>query len=203
METITRTSPPCSRLHPWLSPSEPPRPADLIFVLAGGMDRKNYAFELFRQSLAPAALFSVGRFEIRRFSKMALPVPLDLLEIAQPVPPPQRHYFVFFRGHTVHAERIPVQRFGTLTEVRALAGWLAQHPEIRSLLVVSTEAHLRRIRLCCRALLPQELHVTYVAAPPVHLRTPEQGAPPPGRKADLRELLKLFVYWILLKLRKR
>ena len=89
------------RLRAWLSPVDTPRKADLIFVLAGRMHRKECALELFREGLAPRILLSVGRFEIRRFSKMALPASLDLLKLAQAVPPSQRHYFVFFEGEEV------------------------------------------------------------------------------------------------------
>jgi hypothetical protein len=207
-----------SRLRTWLSPADPPRPADLLFVFAGKMERKDYALALLRQNLAPAGLFSVGRFEIRRFSKMPLPVPLNLLEIAQSLPPPQRHYFVFFRDPHVEFEHIPPARFGTRMEVRALARWLTRHPEIRSLLAISTDAHLRRIRLCCRALLPPNVHITYVAAPPdtsfpsarkpaltgAGDRPPENGAgdPPVNEPLPsdlLLELLKVWVYWFLLK----
>jgi hypothetical protein len=64
-------------LHDWLSSTDNARPADLIFVLAGRMSRKDYALQLFREGLAPRLLFSVGRFEMRRFSKMALPMQLE------------------------------------------------------------------------------------------------------------------------------
>jgi hypothetical protein len=197
----------------------------LLFVFAGKMERKGYALGLLRQKLAPAALFSVGRFEIRRFSKMPLPVPLNLLEIAQSLPPPQRHYFVFFRNQHVEFEHIQPARFGTLTEVRALARWLSRHPEIRSLLAISTDVHLRRIRLCCRALLPDTVNVMYVATPPntsfasetklepsptASDATREMGlghkheaddspAGEPTPTALLLELLKACVYWFLLR----
>ena len=44
------------RLRAWLSPVDTPRSADLIFVLAGRVYRKEYALELFRQGLAPTNL---------------------------------------------------------------------------------------------------------------------------------------------------
>ena len=116
------------RLRAWLSPTDALRDADLIFVLAGRVYRKDYALELFRQGLAPRIMFSVGRFEIRRFSKMALPVPLDLLKPAQELPPPQRHYFVFFEGQEVETQHVLPGRFGTLTEIEALARWLSKRP---------------------------------------------------------------------------
>jgi uncharacterized SAM-binding protein YcdF (DUF218 family) len=202
-------------LHNWLSPADPPRRADLIFVLAGRMHRKDYALALFRQGLAPRILISVGRFEIRRFSRMTLPVPLDLLGLAQEAPPPDRHYFVFFHGLEVRTEPVQPRRFGTLTEIDALARWLDAHPEIRSVLLVSSGTHLRRLRLCCRSLLSPGIELVFTAAPP-SLPAPAESLSSEGNKgigqaegkyafastpADLLELLKLSIYWFLLKIR--
>ncbi len=202
-------------LHTWLSPADPPRSADLIFVLAGRMHRKDYALGLFRQGLAPQILMSVGRFEIRRFSRMTLPVPLDLFGLAQEVPPPRRHYFVFFHGREVRAERVQPGRFGTLTEIDALARWLDAHPKIRSLLVVSSDTHLRRIRLCCRSLLSPGIELAFIAAPHSLPAPAESGSSEVNKRigqsedtyafapaiSDLLELLKLSIYWFLLKIR--
>ena len=202
-------------LHTWLSPADPPRGADLIFVLAGEMHRKEYALTLFRQGFAPRILISVGRFEIRRFSRMALPVPIDLLGLAQGVPHPDRHYFVFFHGEEVRADRVQPRRFGTLTEIDALARWLEAHPEIRSLLVVSSDTHLRRIRLCWRSLLRPGIELAFIAAPlsppsPAASVSPRENFGRDQREykyarssavAHWLELLKLSIYWFLLKIR--
>ncbi|MGB8474713.1 MAG: hypothetical protein WCE61_11575 [Candidatus Acidiferrum sp.] len=200
MKTGTRPSRLLLRLHTWLAPADAPESADLIFVLAGKMYRKEYALELFREGLAPGLLLSVGRFEIRRFSKMSLPVPLDLLKLAQGVPPPQRHYFVFFRGQEVRAEHVPPRTFGTLKEIDCLARCLAANPEIRSVLVVSTGTHLRRIRMCCRYLLASAKKLTFLAAP-CPPSVPEQELPPASGADDLRELFKLAIYWVVLRIR--
>ncbi len=186
------------RLRDWLSPVDAPRSADLIFVLAGRVYRKDYALELFRQGLAPRILFSVGRFEIRRFSKMALPVPLDLLKLAQEVPPPQRHYFAFFEGQQVRTQHVLPGRFGTLTEIESLARWLSERPEIHSVLIVSSGTHLRRIRMCCRSLLNVNIRLAFLAAP---LTLSEQSSGFASAKEDLMELFKLAIYWTLLKFR--
>lgn len=185
------------RLHAWLSPADAPRSADLIFVLAGKVFRKEYALDIFRQCFAPRILFSVGRFEIRRFSKMALPVPLDLLKLAQELPPPQRHYFALFEGQHVRTEHVLPRRFGTLTEIDALARWLSEHPHIGSVLIVSSDSHLRRIRMCCRALLHPKLKLAFLAAP----LPPEERSAFSSAKEDPLELFKLAIYWFLLKLR--
>jgi uncharacterized SAM-binding protein YcdF (DUF218 family) len=203
------------RLRAWLSPADAPRSADLIFVLAGRVHRKEYALELFRQGLAPRILFSVGRFEIRRFSKMDLPAPADLLKLAQDLAPRQRHYFVFFEGQEVRVEHVPPRRFGTLTEIEALARWLATNLGIRSAIVISSDTHLRRIRMCCRSLLNPELEVAFLPAPfPLPERSSPAAAesrqdhPQPAESSaaaslieDLLELFKLAVYWVLLKMR--
>ncbi|HLZ49166.1 MAG TPA: hypothetical protein VKP61_00305 [Candidatus Acidoferrum sp.] len=179
------------------------------------MHRKDYALALFRLGLAPRILMSVGRFEIRRFFRMPLPVPLDLLGLAQEVPPPRRHYFVFFHGREVRAERVQPRRFGTLTEIDALARWLDAHPEIRSLLIVSSDTHLRRLRLCCRSLLRPGIELAFIAARP-SLPAPAESVSSEGNEgigqaedkyafastlADLLELFKLSIYWFLLKIR--
>jgi uncharacterized SAM-binding protein YcdF (DUF218 family) len=204
------------RLRAWLSVADTPRNADLIFVLAGRVHRKEYALELFRQGLAPRILFSVGRFEIRRFSKMNLPVPFDLLPLAQEVAPRQRHYFVFLEGQEVRVEHVPPRRFGTLTEIAALARWLAANLEIRSVIVISSDTHLRRIRMCCRSLLNPEMETAFLAASFSHPETPtpaaaesqHQDPPQPAESSaatsvidDLLELFKLAIYWVLLKMR--
>jgi uncharacterized SAM-binding protein YcdF (DUF218 family) len=196
LHTPNQSMPFFPRLHAWLSPADAPRSADLIFVLAGRMHRKEYALELFRQGLAARILLSVGRFEIRRFSKMDLPVPLDLLKLAQDVPPPHRHYFVFFEGPQVRTEHVLPRRFGTLTEIDALARWLSEHPDIGSVLIVSSDSHLRRIRMCCRSLLSPKMKLAFLAAP----LALDQNSALASAKEDLMELCKLAIYWVLLKL---
>jgi uncharacterized SAM-binding protein YcdF (DUF218 family) len=216
LKTSTRSTSLLTRLQAWLSPADAPHNADLIFVLAGKVHRKEYVLELFRQGLAPRLLFSVGRYEIRRFSQMPLPVPLDLLKIAQDVPPPQRHYFVLFQGQEARVQHVLPKRFGTLMEIDALARWLSENPDIRSVLVISSDTHLRRIRMCCRSLLDPKTELTFLAAPlalpvqPLSSVTaerqlqqpqPQLAASAASLKDDLLEVFKLGIYWVLLKTR--
>jgi len=188
------------RLRAWLSLADSPCNSDLIFVLAGGMDRKEYALELFRQGAAPRILLSVGRFEIRRFSKMPLPVALDLLKMAQAVPPPKRHYFVDFQADVVGVEYVRPGRLGTLTEINALARWLSARLQVRSVLVVSNATHLRRIRICCHSILCPDLEMTFVPAPNLSPESPQE-APHGSLRNDLLELFKLCGYWFFLRTR--
>jgi hypothetical protein len=190
-------------LDKWLCCSEAPRPADALFVLAGRRDRKFFALDLFRQNLAPKLLFSVARFEIRRFSKMPLPVPVDLLQIAAPTAPPLRHFFVLFEFDSVHVEYVRPGRFGTLTEIAALARWIRNHSEVRSLLLLSNGIHLRRVRLCCRFLLPAGIRLAFIASPEGSTANSQHGASLWRQTAaSLLELAKLLAYWIVLRVRR-
>ena len=191
------------RLHDWLSLADPPGSADLIFVLAGGMDRKSYGLELFRQGLAPRILFSVGRFEIRRFSKMPLPVPFDLLKRAQDVPPPERHFFVLFEDEKVSVQHVLPRRLGTLNEISALGRWLRDNPQVRSVLTISSGTHLCRLRLCCRFLLDPAVKVIFLGTPQPRSKSgtiePREFAVP----RDVLELTKFVLYACFLKLMSR
>jgi hypothetical protein len=126
-------------LFDWLSRADPPVHADAIFVLAGLKARKVFAIQLLKQGVAPRLLLSVGRFEIRRFPELGLPQTIDLLQLAQSIPPPGRHFFVLFENAQFTVQRVPVRVLGTLREMDALADWLNAYPQISSLLVVSSE----------------------------------------------------------------
>ena len=154
------------RLYDWLACADSVADGDLIFAVAGRQSRKMFALELFSQGRAPKLLLSVARFEIRRFAKLPLPVYVDLLSIAAPIPAPARHFFVSFEARKSAVEFIQLRgRFGTLREIQALAAWLKDRPTINSVLVVSSASHLRRVRLCCRAFLPRRLQFRMLADP--------------------------------------
>jgi hypothetical protein len=152
-----------------------------------------------RKGWASTLLLSVARFEIRSFSKLELPSSsLDLLAIASTTPPELRHYFVTVGPGPVEAKRIDRGRFGTRREIMALSDWLREHPDIRSVMVVSSAFHLRRVRMCCRGLLPEGMEVNFVAVPEENLYLREHWwRDPSGRKLVLSELLKIVVYRLL------
>jgi hypothetical protein len=191
-------------LREWLAPVDPPRRADLIFVLAGREFRKRYGLKLLRQGLAPRILFSVARFEIRSFSKLELPKPLDLLGLAARVAPPERHYFVEFEKQNVAVEHVRPGRFGTLTEIASLARWLDAHPQIHSVLLISSAIHLRRVMICCRFLLRATTEIALLGALPdssTQLSSTQDGQPE-SKSAVGAEVLKVALYWLLLMFRR-
>ena len=190
-------------MRTWPAPAALPKKPELVFVLAGRENRKRFALQLFEQGFAPGILLSVARFEIRRFSKMTLPAPLDLLAMASEIPAPQRHFFVEFIGSEVYVTRILPRRLGTLTEIEALGCWLAKHPEVRSVVCITSATHLCRVRMCCRAVLPPAVSVTLIAAPEEQPRTSERDSFASGRSFVrwAKELCKIVLYFMVFGLR--
>jgi hypothetical protein len=181
-------------LEHWLARAGAPEPAALIFVLAGREDRKLHALKLYQQGCAPRLIISVGRFEIRRFEKLPLPVQLPLRETAAAIPAAKRHFFVCFEGDLAEIEAIPARRLGTLREIQALENWLIRRPEITSVLVITNGVHARRVRLCCQAVLDRRIQVHLTNAP----NPSEDGQRP--RDGIWKELVKLSAYWVWLVL---
>jgi hypothetical protein len=93
----------------------------------------------------------------------------------------------------VKYEKIPVGRFGTLAEIRALADWCEKNRDVKSLLAISSGYHLRRVRMCCRALLPRRVQCAFVAAP-------QSERTPMVQLAE--EMVKFGVYWVMLMARR-
>jgi DUF218 domain len=195
---ITSRSGALKRLYDWFAVSDPCHASDAIFVLAGRECRKHFALQLFQHGLAPTLLISVGRFEIRRFSNLKLPASLDLLALATTTEPRRRHYFVRVGHGTVEAQRIAVGRFGTLREILAFADWLREHPSIRSAMVVSSGFHLKRVRMCCRHLVPDSVKLRFVAAPEEErLFSAGWWRDASARRLMLSEVVKVAFYKIM------
>lgn len=189
-----------NKLFDWLARADPLASADAIFVLAGRKSRKVFAIWLLEQDAAPRTLFSVGRFEIRRFPELGLPQTIDLLQMAQAIPPAQRHFFVLLENNRFTVQRIRLRLLGTLSEIDALADWLAEHPAISSLLIVSSGAHLRRLRICCRTLLPRNIRTSFLSAPEetVIPNRPTWLSEDSSRGTILLECLKIACYSLFL-----
>jgi hypothetical protein len=125
-----------------------PAPSDAIFVLAGRPERKVYGLRLFEEGLAPRLILSVGRFEVRKMAQLGFQ-DLNLRELAAQLPPARRHFFIDLSLGVRRVFPAAIERTGTRGELAALAVSLSKDT-VRSLTLVSTSIHLRRIRLCCR-----------------------------------------------------
>ena len=185
-------------LYDWLATSEVPRPCDVVFVLAGRECRKVFGLQLLNKCWTKTLLLSVGRFEVRRFSSLKVPADFDLAGIASAVEPRYRHYFVTMSAGGAEAARIPIGRLGTMSEIRAFSAWLKAHPAVRSVTVVSSGFHLRRIRMCCRRMIQDGVSLTFAAVPDEgEFSRDHWWRSANARRLVISELAKLAIYKLL------
>ena len=102
-----------------------------------------YGLSLFRQVYAKKIIFSVDRFEWRKFARYDLVVDGSLRRLAEATPAEKRHFFISYDGNEVNVQLTSKGRFGTLSESLAFSQ-LARRQNIVSALVVSSSYHLRR-----------------------------------------------------------
>jgi hypothetical protein len=149
----------------FLDTGKAPHIADCIFVLAGLQDRKVYGVKMWRFGFASQLILSVGRFEWRRYRELGLESDGGLESLVKRIPPRRRHFLVRLDRQDVTCSPVRTGYFGTLSESRALAGYLRKIP-VRSLLVVSSPIHLRRVALVFRrAFRKSGIRLTFVATP--------------------------------------
>jgi len=189
---------PLRALYDVLSYGAEPRPADAIFVFAGQEDRKDYGLELWRRGLAPVLILSVGRFEWRKLLARELPSDGGLRALVDATPPVRRHFFVTLEGTDGRAEFVERSHFGTRSEAAGLAR-VVDERGYRSILVVSTAGHLRRVALTVRRAVGRSAEPSFTAVPEsaAQLRRDDWWRHRAGCAIVLAECLKLPVYALL------
>jgi len=148
------------RLYESLTRNDPVTPADLIFVMAGRMERKRYGLDLYRAGLAPRLLLSIGRFEISKMGTLDFAETPRLVAERDRTPPDQRHFFCEIAAAGTRIEKARLPRWNTYGELLGLRAYLDRHPAAR-ILIVSTAVHLRRTALAFQRIfrgLPIEAH---------------------------------------------
>jgi hypothetical protein len=176
-------------IYDFLDVGKAPQFSDCIFVLAGQQDRKVYGMKMWRFGFASQLILSVGQFEWRRFHELGLESDGGLESLVKQTPPKKRHLLVRMDRQDVSCFPVQIGHFGTLSESRALAEFMSAK-SVRSLLVVSSPVHLRRVALAFRkAFRKSGIRLTFVA-------TPEKTSfnSPEDRAAVWREFFKYLIY---------
>ena len=137
------------RIYNFLDVGTSPRPADCIFVMAGKQERKICGIKMWRFGFASELILSVDRFEWRKFEQLNLASDGGLVSLVPQIPAPKRHFLVHLNHQTVSCTPVLKSIFGTRSEARALAKYLS-NTSIRSLMVVSSPLHLRRVAFAFR-----------------------------------------------------
>jgi DUF218 domain len=133
--------------------------------MAGRQDRKVFGINMWRVGYAAQLVLSVDRFEWRKFKELGLESDGGLESLVAQIPPKRRHFLVRLNRREVSCTPVQPGFLGTHSEARFLAEYLRDLP-IRSLLVVSSPMHLRRVALVFRhALRKHSIHLTFIGVP--------------------------------------
>ena len=179
-------------------------PADLIFVMAGRMERKCYGLELYRASLAPQLVLSVGRFEVSKMHKVGLANALveELIALRDKTQPDERHFFVKLDPSGISIEKRILPRWNTYGEILGLKHFL-EAGTVRRVMVVSTDVHLRRVALtCARVFRSAPVEFLYCPTPSRFgsLRKDGWWTRPDDRRFVIKEMMKLAGYGVILSM---
>jgi hypothetical protein len=110
-----------NRLYQSLTWNDSLESVDVIFVMAGRMERKQYGLELYRAGIAPRLILSVGRFEVSKMSRIEWEGFHDLVALRERTQPDDRHFFVEVDSPGIHIERAKLQRWNTYGDARPAA----------------------------------------------------------------------------------
>ena len=179
------------RIRQSLARNDAVQPVDVILVLAGKMERKRYGLELYRAGLAPRIVLSVGRFEVSKMAQLDVKWADELKSMRDATPPDERHFFVTLDSSGVRLEKTKLERISTYGEALALRR-LLDGRAVRTVMVISTDVHLRRVALTFAAI--------FRGAPIQFLYCPVPARF--GRTADgwyvISEIIKLSGYRVAL-----
>jgi hypothetical protein len=128
------------------------QPVDLIFVMAGRMNRKRYGLELYRQGVTPKLVLSVRRFEVSKMLPTEFAFVDELAALRSVTPPNQRHFFVSLDRFGTRVESASVPQWNTYGEVVGLMRQL-EREHAAKVMVVSTAIHSRRVAHTIRQVL--------------------------------------------------
>jgi hypothetical protein len=187
-------------LYERLTRNDVPAPADLIFVLAGKMERKRCGLDLYHAGVAERLLLSVGRFEISRIPALHLDCSDELIAERDRTVPGQRHFFCHIDATHQRVYKPHLCRWNTYGEALALRAHLAREPAAR-VVVVSTDIHLRRVALIFQKVFTESaVWFQYCPVPDGQssVSKSEWWTRSPDRNYVMSETLKLAVYRAIL-----
>jgi hypothetical protein len=178
------------------------QPVDLIFVMAGLPERKQYALELYRAGMAPRLVLSVGRYEVSKMDRLPIGQQMaELRALRDSSPPHERHFFVELSAAGVRIEKVRLPRWNTCGEVWAMLR-LVEREGARRVTIVSTGVHLRRVAFTIRKLDGRGAAFSYCAVPErlQPIKRERWWTRPADRRFVVKEALKLAGYRLILSM---
>ncbi|HYR83111.1 MAG TPA: ElyC/SanA/YdcF family protein [Terriglobia bacterium] len=193
------------KLYENLTRDDAVRPVDLIFVMAGRMERKQYGLELFRAGVSPKLVLSIGRFEVSKMGDLDLKGIEELTLLRGQTPPDKRHFFMTLDSSGVRIEKAGLPVWNTYGEALALQQILEKE-KARRVIVISNDIHLRRVALAIGKVFRREtVEIRYCPVPPLLMpyRKERWWTRPDNRRSVFVEMTKLAGYRLILSLPPR
>ena len=189
------------RVYRALTVKDSVQPVDMIFVIAGRMDRKPYGLELYRAGVAQRLVLSIGRFEVSKMSQIEFTHAEELIALRSRTSPDERHFFVHRDPAGIRIETIALPRWSTYGEALGLRDYL-EGKRVGKIIVVSTDIHLRRVAYTFgKVFAKQALEFRYCPAPQHgSLREDAWWTRAESRHYVIQELIKLVGYRLILPL---
>src|SRR5262249_27595087 len=124
-----------TKIYESLALNDAVRRADLIFVVAGRMGRKQYGLVMFKAGWGTKLVLSVGRFEVSKMAKLDLSGLRELITLRDQTPPHERHFFLTVDGSGVRIEKIGLPRWSTYGEALALRSFV-ESEKLRRVIII-------------------------------------------------------------------
>lgn len=189
-----------NELYQGLTSNDPVEPVDLIFVMAGRMERKQYGLELYRAGIAPRLVLSVGRVEVSKMSRLEWEGFDELVALRERTRPDERHFFAEVNFSGIHIARANLQRWNTFGEALGLRQ-LLESENVGRVMIISTEVHLRRVAFTINRVF-HDVPVKFLYCPVPSrlevLRRDRWWSRPYDRWFVLKEMAKLVGYVTIL-----
>jgi len=151
---------------------------------------------------APRLLLSIGRFEVSKMRSIDFEGWDELIARRDRTAPTERHFFCEMSASGIRLETARLSPWNTYGEVAALREYLKPN-QPRSLILVSTDLHLRRVAgTFARVFRETPVEVNYCPVPAgcSSVRKEEWWTRPADRGYVFRESVKLAAYHAILKL---
>jgi len=178
------------------------QPVDLIVVMAGRMERKQYGLHLLRAGLTPHLILSVGRFEVSKMKCLELSHFEELLQLRDKTQPDERHFFVDVDSSGVRSHKVKLARWNTYGEALALRDCL-KDDNAQRVMVVSTDIHLRRVAFTfSKVFRDMPVEFLYCPVPPMlsSVKKDRWWTRRDDRRYVLKEIMKLAGYRAILSM---
>lgn len=189
------------QIYSFLSINHKPSRCDCIFVFAGKHERKVYGLDLYHKGLSPNIIFSVGRFEWRKFLMFNFSINREFQELVDSIPYYLRHFFVEIKADNNNTcLAVEKQKYGTLSEIIALLPLIKQR-KYRRILIISSAFHLRRINFVMNNLIgDHNIELISVPVPESLSSIKKQNwwNCKEGLKLVFSEYFKLILYFFLI-----